>query len=40
MPDDLIIGIFLLLVPGAWLFIKLAPEDIVQEHVDRISRGE
>ena len=36
--DDLIIGIFLILVPGAWLFIKVAPEDIVQEHVERISQ--
>ena len=37
--DDLIIGLFLILVPGAWLFIKFAPQDIVQEHVDRISQG-
>jgi uncharacterized membrane protein YkvA (DUF1232 family) len=36
--DDLLVGIFLILVPGAWLFIKLAPEDIVLEHVDRISK--
>ena len=38
--DDLIIGIFLILVPGAWLFIKFVPEHIVQEHVDRISQGD
>ena len=38
--DDLFIGIFVILVPGAWLFIKLCPEDIVQEHVERLSRGE
>ena len=38
--DDLIIGLFLILVPGAWLFIKFAPEHIVQEHVDRISKKE
>jgi uncharacterized membrane protein YkvA (DUF1232 family) len=37
--DDLLIGIFLILVPGAWLFIKLSPEHIVQEHVDQISKG-
>ena len=38
--DDLIIGALLILIPGAWLFIKFAPEHIVQEHVDRISRKE
>ena len=37
--EDLLVGIFLILVPGAWLFIKFAPEHIVQEHVDRISQG-
>lgn len=37
--DDLIIGALLILIPGAWLFIKFAPEHIVQEHVDRISQG-
>ena len=37
--DDLIIGIFLIIVPGAWLFIKFAPQDIVQEHVEQISQG-
>ena len=38
--DDLIIGAFVILVPGAWLFIRLCPEHIVREHVDRISRKE
>ncbi len=38
--DDICIGAFVILVPGAWLFIKSCPEHIVQEHVDRISRGE
>ena len=38
--DDLLIGAFVILVPGAWLFIRLSPEDIVREHVERISRGE
>lgn len=38
--DDLLIGAFVILVPGAWLFIRLCPEDIVREHVDRISRKE
>ena len=37
--DDLLIGIFLILFPGAWLFIKLSPESIVLEHVERISKG-
>ena len=38
--DDLLIGAFVILVPGAWLFIRLCPEHIVREHVDRISRKE
>ena len=38
--DDLLIGTFVILVPGAWFFIKLCPEPIVREHVDRISRRE
>lgn len=38
--DDLIIGAFVILVPGAWLFIRMCSEDIVREHVDRISRGQ
>ena len=37
--EDLFVGMFLILVPGAWIFIKLSPQDIVLEHVDRISRG-
>ena len=38
--DDLVIAVLLILVPGAWLFIRLCPEHIVREHVNRISRGE
>ena len=38
--DDLLIGAFVILVPGAWLFIRLCPEHIVREHVERISRKE
>lgn len=38
--DDLLIGAFLILVPGAWFFIKLCPQHIVREHVDGISRRE
>lgn len=38
--DDIVIGAFVILVPGAWLFIKSCPEDIVREHVDYLSRGE
>ncbi len=37
--DDLLIGMFLILVPGAWLFIKLSPKHVVREHVDRIAGG-
>ena len=37
--DDLILGAFVILAPGAWLFIKLCPPHVVQEHVDRISKG-
>ena len=36
--DDLLIGAFVILVPAAWLFIRLCPENVVREHVDRISR--
>ena len=38
--DDIAVGAFLILVPGAWFFIKLCPEHIVREHVERISRKE
>ena len=38
--DDILIGAFVILVPGAWLFIKSCPEYIVSEHVEKISRGE
>ena len=38
--DDILVGAFVILVPGAWLFIRLCPEHIVREHVDRISRKE
>ena len=36
--DDLIIGLMVVTIPGAWLFIKLSPEDVVREHVECISR--
>ncbi len=38
--DDIVIGALIILLPGAWLFIKSCPEHIVREHVDKISRGE
>ncbi|MCY4402825.1 MAG: hypothetical protein OXD54_09645 [Candidatus Poribacteria bacterium] len=38
--DDIVLGAFIILVPGGWLFIKSCPQDIVKEHVDRISQGE
>jgi uncharacterized membrane protein YkvA (DUF1232 family) len=38
--DDIVIGALIILLPGAWLFIKSCPQHIVREHVDKISRGE
>ena len=38
--DDIIIGLLVISIPGAWLFIKLSPEHVVREHVDRISSGQ
>lgn len=38
--DDFAILAFLLTAPGVWLFIKLSPPDVVQEHVAAIDRGE
>jgi len=35
--DDIIISIAIIFVPGAWLFIKFCPKDIVLEHVERID---
>ena len=37
--DDVFIGVFAVIVPGAWIFIKLCPKHIVDEHVERISQG-
>lgn len=38
--DDIIVGLLAISLPGAWLFIKLSPEHVVREHVDRISSGQ
>ncbi len=38
--DDIIIGLLAISIPGAWLFIKLSPEHVVREHVERISSGQ
>lgn len=38
--DDIVVGCLVILVPGAWLFIRLCPEHVVREHVDRISQGQ
>ena len=35
--DDLLIGALVILVPGAWLFIRMCPPHVVREHVERIS---
>ena len=37
--DDLLIGALVILVPGAWLFIRMCPPHVVREHVTRISGG-
>ncbi len=37
--DDLAVLAFLLIAPGVWLFIKLAPPDVVREHVSAIDDG-
>ena len=35
--DDLLIGALVILVPGAWIFIRMCPPHVVREHVTRIS---
>lgn len=35
--DDLLIGALVILVPGAWLFIRMCPPHVVREHVARLS---
>ena len=37
--DDLLIGALVILVPGAWLFIRMCPPHVVREHVTRLSGG-
>jgi len=37
--DDVAVLAFLLIAPGVWLFIKLAPPDVVREHVSAIDGG-
>jgi hypothetical protein len=37
--DDLAVVACLLIAPGLWLFIKLAPPDVVREHVSAIEGG-
>lgn len=37
--DDVAILAFLLIAPGVWLFIKLAPPDVVRDHVKAIDDG-
>ena len=35
--DDLLIALFLISVPGVWLFVKLCPQPIVLEHVRQLA---
>ena len=36
--DDIIISTTIIFVPGAWVFIKVCPKDVVLEHVERIDQ--
>lgn len=36
--DDIIISVILIFGPGAWIFIRVCPRDIVLEHVEQINR--
>ncbi len=38
--DDIVVGALVILVPGAWMFIRFCPADVVREHVERIARGQ
>ncbi|MBT3269579.1 DUF1232 domain-containing protein [Candidatus Poribacteria bacterium] len=37
--DDVAVLALLLIAPGVWLFIKLAPPDVVRDHVKAIDEG-
>jgi uncharacterized membrane protein YkvA (DUF1232 family) len=37
MVDDIIISAAIIFVPGAWIFVKICPKDVVLEHVRRID---
>jgi len=36
--DDIIISVVIVFVPGAWIFVKVCPKDVVLEHVERIDK--
>ncbi|MBM3239065.1 hypothetical protein FJZ31_22460 [Candidatus Poribacteria bacterium] len=36
--DDIVISIAIIFVPGAWVFVKVCPKDVVLEHVERIDK--
>jgi uncharacterized membrane protein YkvA (DUF1232 family) len=36
--DDIVISIAIIFVPGAWVFVKVCPKDVVLEHVESIDR--
>ena len=40
--DDIVVLLALVFAPGAWLFVRLCPRDVVEEHVrarGRLGRG-
>jgi len=38
MMDDIIISVVIIFFPGAWIFIKICPKDVVLEHVKQIDK--
>ena len=37
--DDIFISVAIIFVPGAWIFVKICPKDVVLEHVEQIDKG-
>jgi uncharacterized membrane protein YkvA (DUF1232 family) len=37
--DDLLVVLFLLFAPGAWVFVRLCPPEVVAEHVRAIDEA-
>jgi uncharacterized membrane protein YkvA (DUF1232 family) len=36
--DDIMISAAIVFIPGAWIFVKFCPKDVVLEHVERIDK--